>query len=479
MEPPKIIREADAQEGRGCWMGCFGIGCLVIVIGFFGLLVGGWYTAMHTGLPLVFLEQGLEQDGKIKIEGLTGSISKGIHIDELKFLTVDDEHWSELRGVKFDYNGFIDMSRNGRVIVERMSADSGKIYANIGGPDDFSFSAGELDKIDEFKDSDISELRIDVLEVKQLKIINLDTDYSLEIDEASLKDFVARGKDGIVNFGELTIKSNMLEAVTEASSKWPESSTAKRVRGNLRAKFTERLKQDIDFAFDFDFQTDAQRQSVTLFKDAWVQDFSKQKRSLKLTDFTPADYFVAQQVLPSHIQLVADRSTTKNESEPSDNEADDTEGSKSVWEIAPGASFQLGKTTFQIQAVEGNRAPLRSIFGTATVNGETMTADLRCRDYFHSGRIELKVGDQPADRTDWAQVVYGAEFDSLSRDDQRLVEATIAASQVIEKDPDAKEEDGKEEKPQAEADDSSAPSDDPPDLEKIPQIVPTPAADDQ
>src|SRR5262245_57852042 len=146
MEPPKLIREADADEGRGCWMGCFGVGCLIIVVAFFGLLVGGWYGVMHTRLPLVLIEQGLEQDGKVKIEGLSGSISDGVHIDELKFLTVDDEHWSELHGVRFDYNGFFDMSRSGRFIVERMSVDSGKIYAEIEGPDDFFFGPTDFDE---------------------------------------------------------------------------------------------------------------------------------------------------------------------------------------------------------------------------------------------------------------------------------------------------------------------------------------------
>ncbi len=487
MEPPKIVSDADPAEGRGCWMGCFGIGCLVIAIGFVGLLVGGWYTAMHTSLPLVLIEQAMEQDGKVKIEGISGSISKGIHIDALKFLTVDDEHWSELRGVKFDYNGFIDMSRNGRFILERMSVDSGKVYVEGFGADNFSFNPGDFDKIDELKDSDITEIRIDLLEVKDFKIIDLDSDYTLEIDEASLKDFVANGKDGIKDLGELTIKSNMMEASTEACDRWPGSSQSKRVRGVVQTKISDQLKKEIDFTFDFDFQPGSPQQGMTLFQSAWAQVFSKTERSIELRDFSPTDYFAARQILPSHISLVASRAVEQKsmaDSNANDEKNKDTDDIKLAWDIQPGASFKLGKTTFQIQSAEGNRAPLRSIVGTATVNGDAMTASLHPRDYFLGGQIELKVGEIPADSKDWAQVVFGADFETLSREDQRLLEATIVASKVESKSDKKKSPGENDENPKAEAENSSELNDKrgpeaPPAIEKIPTIAPVPVADDQ
>ncbi len=480
MEPPKIIREADPQEGRGCWMGCFGIGCLIIVVGFFGLLVGGWYSMMHTRLPLILIEQAIEEDGKVKIEGLSGSVSKGVHIDEIKFLTVDDEHWSELHGIKFDYNGLMQMSRTGRFIVEQMSVDRGTIYADIEGPDDFLFSPSDLNEIEEFKDSDLTELRVKLLEVNNLKIINLDTDYSVEIETASLKDFVANGKDGIVDLGQLTIKSNVLEAETEASPKWPESPTAKRIRGKLHAKFSDQMKQDVDFAVDLDFEKSSDRRAVSMFNHAWVQEFSAQQRMIQLTDFSPADYFDSDQILPGHIQLVATHAKTDVEKE--ETRSEDNPGSDITWELAPGASFQLGKTTFQIESVAGNRAPLRSIVGKASVNGEPFSAELLCRDYFQKGRIDLKVDGQTADRTDWAQVVFGNDFESLSRDDQRVLEATIEASKVKSEpaDPDSDEtEDQKAEKEEStESLDDANGKTDSPTIEKIPQTPNAPEKDD-
>jgi hypothetical protein len=479
MEPPKIIREADPGEDRGCWMGCFGIGCLVIVVAFFGLIVGGYYGVMHTSLPLVLIEQALEEDGKVKVEGLSGSISKGVHIDELKFLTVDDEHWSELRGVAFDYNGFFDMSRSGRFIVERMSVESGKIYADIEGPDDFLFSPGDLGSFDEFEDSDLTEMRVDLLEVKNLQIINLDTDYSIDIEHASLKDFIAKGEDGIVHFGDLTIRSNMVEADAVACPRWPESENARRIAGTVRAQLSNRLKQDVDFAIDFDFQPGATRQAISMFGDTWVQEFSKRQRSLQLTDFNPADYFTSQQILPGHFQLHANRQlgdSRAEEVDAVDEESPTDEPNRSPWEISPGASFQLGATTFQIKSAEGNRAPLQSIVGTADIGGETVTAELRCRDYFQRGRIILTVGDHPADREDWARVVFDRDFASLDRADQRLLEATIATasrdSGQAEKESSESEQDS-ESTPPAEAEDPSLPpaanesggdtEDDPPD----------------
>lgn len=449
MQPPKIIREVDPQEGRGCWMGCFGIGCLIVVVGFFGLLAGGWYSVMHTRLPLIMLEQAIEQDGRVKIEGLTGSVSKGVHIDQIKFLTVDDEHWSELRGIKFDYNGFMDMSRTGKFVVDQMTVDSGTIYADIEGPADFLFSPGDLNSVDEFRDSDLSELRVNLLQVNNLKIVNLDTDYSIEIETASLKDFVAEGKKGIADLGELTIKSNVLEASTEPSPKWT-LPTAKRIRGTLRSKFSDRMKKDVDFALDWDFDPDNGRRAVTMFDGSWRQEFNPQERSVQLENYSPDEYFVAPQLLPTHIQLLASHAQNKSEAEP--DAADRGESPDASWVIAPGASFQLGKTTFQIESVEGNRTPLRSIVGKATLNGETFTADLRCRDYFQKGRIDLRIDQQPADRTDWARVIYGADFESLARDEQRMVEATIEASK-------SQADEANDKEHQAEADDDEPPSD--------------------
>lgn len=430
MEPPKVIREADPQEGRGCWMGCFGIGCLIIVVGFVALMVGGWYGFMHTRLPLVLIEQAIEEDGKVEIEGLTGSVSKGFHIDQLKFLTVDDEHWSELRGIKFDYEGLL----SGRVVVQEMSVDSGTIYADVEGPEDFFFDPGDMDTVDDFKrNSDFSDFRVKLLQVNNLKIINLETDYSIEIEDASLEGFHATKEQGIIDLGNLTIKSNLLEVSTGPSGRWPDSPAAKRFSGNLRSAFSDRLKQDVDFAIDFDFDEGNERRAVSMFHDKWIQEFTVENRSTQLTDFSPDEYFTADHILPSHIQLVASmaRSKTQPESDRSDNSKDSAE-SDNQWVIAPGAQFQLGKTTFQIESVEGNRAPLRAIKGQASIDGETIIAELRCRNYFQKGRIELKVDGQPADKTDWAKVIFGGDFDSLDRADQRQLEATIDASRADE-----------------------------------------------
>jgi hypothetical protein len=450
MEPPKIIREAEPPEGRGCWLGCFGIGCLVIIVGFVALLVGGWYGFMHTSMPLKWIEQGLEQDGKVKIEGMTGSIAKGVHIDQLQFLTVDDEHWSELRGIKFDYNGVMDMSRSGRFVVERMSVDSGTIYADIEGPDDMFFRPGDVDTLDEFRDSDVQEMRIDLVEVKNLKLINLDTDYSIEIENASLKSFRANGTEGIEDFGELTIQSNMLEAKTVPSPRWPDRPNAKRIEGVLRAKIGPQLKQDIDFTYDLAFAPKDSRQAVSLFQGHWTQSFAKDARSLHLDDYSPGDFFASSQIQPSHFQLQASRVPREPDSEAS---ADD--GEKIAWQIAPDASFQLGETKFQIQAVEGNRAPLRLIVGTAEVAGGKITAELRLSGYLQKGRIELKVGDQLGDKTDWANVIFGQAYDALSRDQQRQIEATILANRVEET---SEKNQGEEATPSAaEAEDDASP----------------------
>jgi hypothetical protein len=299
------------------------------------------------------------------------------------------------------------------------------------------------------------------LQVNNLEIVNLETDYAIEIETASLRDFVAKGDSGIAEFGTLEIKSNMIEVSTEASSRWPESSSAKLIRGRLQSQISERLKTDVDFAVDIDFGEQRGRQTISMFENRWVQEISPTARSIQLTNFNPSDYFQSNHILPSNIQLTASLRVPegKAEEQPSSDSTDEDE----AWTVAPGSKFQLGQTTFEIESVEGNRAPLRSIVGKATVNGETIVADLRCRDYFQKGRIDLKVADQLADRTDWAHVIFGAEFETLPREEQRVLESTMEYWRASEKEeqPAAGEDEERDEDADGEAPEDEAPDDAP------------------
>ena len=66
-------------------MGCFGIGCVSIVIIIFAVCVGGYYSVFHSSLPLKIIEAAIEEDGEAEIDGLTGTLSSGFSADEFRF----------------------------------------------------------------------------------------------------------------------------------------------------------------------------------------------------------------------------------------------------------------------------------------------------------------------------------------------------------------------------------------------------------
>ena len=417
------------------------------------MCAGSYYSLMHTSLPLTMIKRGLEKDGEVKIEGLTGSISEGFEIDKLEFKGYGGK-WSELRGVKFRFNGIYDLARNHRFIIEEASIDSGTIYAELEEPEDFDPDidadwgeevAEGIDEINQdFEDEDaqsIQEIRIDMMSVDNLTIINPDTKLSLEIQHAELKDF--QMLDGqVTKLGHIHVKSDHLDLDTAPSERFVgDGKLSWRLDGRFKSAMHSKLLGDIPFQVDLVFRETNQFESYLNILDGQIvmSDSSDGGRIVELLDFSPANYIQPETPLSAshwHIKCTTFKrprpvaedhpaSTERSDDEPSDSASVDQRlrhGSQRH-EIAPGGSFVLGNTRFEIEATDVD-SPTLSFIAKGDNQG-AITAHVTCFDKSPFTLIQLESSDGREPEELWAQLFFEKEFDSLSDEEQALVADTL------------------------------------------------------
>ncbi len=235
MKPPvQYVEVSPARRGLGCSLGCFGIGCLIIVVGLIGLVGLGYYAMMYTSLPLRLMEQALEKEGNVEIEGLEGSLASGIKFDSLKIKAMDDK-WSEFHGVKVDYSGFSGINIRGNRSIDQFTVDSATIYAEIEKPESFIVNFSGLRKKDLFDENNkdfrafrrAGDLMINNVAIGTIKLINPKTGYAVTIDRVTYSGFhFKHGK--LIDPGDLRIESDIVNVKTVNSPRWAESPNSKR-----------------------------------------------------------------------------------------------------------------------------------------------------------------------------------------------------------------------------------------------------------
>jgi hypothetical protein len=450
-EPTEVDFEETDNPGRGC--GCMLRGCGIVFLLLLLICAGSFYGLMHTSLPLTMIKRGLEEDGQIKIQGLTGSISEGFEIDKLEFPSYGGK-WSELRGVKFRFNGIYDLARNQRFIIENASVDSGTIYAELEESEDFDpdinadwaegVAEGINDINQEFEDEDVQELqeiRIDMMSVDNLTIINPDTELSLEIQHTEFKDFQIL--DGQVsNLGRINVKSDHLDLDTAPSERFAgDSKLSWRLDGRLKSALHDKLLDDIPFQVDLVIREKNQVESYLeiLGGQVTISNSSDGDRIVELVDFSPANYIQPETPLsashwhiksttfkrPKPISQEHSVSTESSEDEsPDSSMVDQRIRHKSQrHQIALGSSFFLGNTRFEIETTDLD-SPTLSFIGKGDYQG-AITAHVTWFDKSPFTLIQLESDDGRESKELWAQLFFEKEFDSLSDEEQAQVTDTL------------------------------------------------------
>jgi hypothetical protein len=210
-------------------LGCLGIALAGLLLVCAGLCGGGYYTLFHTSVPLATLEDMLESGGAMEIEGLSGSISRGFHIDKVRLLA-DEAHNSELTQIDFEFNGVRDLAKNDRLLIEKFTVGGGMIYYEPDVEAETSAASAEDETADSEPDSEnepsaeesvpeveitptqsaFQELRIDLAEVKNLVFVNVQTGDESQVQRVAFKNFQML-RDKVAKVGEFEVEGVNLD----------------------------------------------------------------------------------------------------------------------------------------------------------------------------------------------------------------------------------------------------------------------------
>ena len=129
MKPKNDVGARYTAPSGGCsFSGCIGIGCLIVFLFIAVVGIGGYFSLMHTTLPLQFVEAAIEESGEVEIDGLDGTLSSGFSADKFRFKTNSDD-WSELNDINFKYSSKSSFFGGDKLVIDDISVKSGTIYA--------------------------------------------------------------------------------------------------------------------------------------------------------------------------------------------------------------------------------------------------------------------------------------------------------------------------------------------------------------
>jgi len=399
-----------------------------------GLCGGVYYAIFHSSLPLAQLEEMLEASGDTEIEGLSGSISSGFHIDRLS-TRGEEDRWSTFEDISFRFNGLIDVYQNHRLFIQEFSVGSGEVYVeelprfeDLGRASEDS-DAPEVEPADsvavtrEFEG--LEELRIDRLQLTNLKLIETATGAEFTVDEIALEDFqylngrVTRLGDVVVTTDDIEFHSDKSELFADQ----PSSVVTRKFSGIVRSTIHENIIADISFDTDVCFPEDGELRARTiLFDGKVIYDNSRAGQTQGVwQDFTLTDYIQWKHgPLPSHVTA---RMTQV--SHPS-------EDNRVVVTIEPGATFQLGELLFEVETgeFEADEHADRSLPILAKHSSEAGEFD--CRLYLLNDQpyfaVELESDDQKSTPDLYARVFFGKDHESLSDMEKESVAKLVKAA---------------------------------------------------
>ena len=151
------------------------------------------------------VESMLESNEGIEIDGLTGTISTGFHIDELRFEDPSIVHSgntphesSFFRNIEFRFNGIGALFQNDRrLIIEEFSVESATVYSHSTS----KTSTSDTPPVDEpqrepapgqtalGQGSPFKEVRIDLIQITDFTLIDPEAGFESKLGKFSMKDF--------------------------------------------------------------------------------------------------------------------------------------------------------------------------------------------------------------------------------------------------------------------------------------------------
>lgn len=455
-DPNNRPQQPGAHTRRsGSGSGC--VTCLLIFIGvgFLSIILicsGMYYTLNHTSYPLQALKYAVESSGDIRIEGVSGSLSSGVHFDSLK--TRSGDKWSSLNDIDFYYDQAKTKRGTDKFVVKRATIGSGEIFVeglngwdvkdNADGSTEFDTDLGTDEEIGDtasdfdsansngpgtrptrrttkIGNTDPADFAIDILQVKDLKFVNPDTDFEFTIDEITLIGFDVE-EGAVIGLDDFVVKTEFIDLETKSTERFNDLAPGviqKQFSGKISKGIHPSLVGDISFDVHSAFEGPGQgRYDATLFGGKLKTVGNGDESSVELNDFTADDYFVNHDIVPSHV-------TAKMEAK-----LLDKRNQKYKVKILSGATFQLGETVFQVETSKITYDKTSTSFqlkAKGIVDGEDVDCTLQMnKNSTAFNNVELTAGDEKNTPDLFAKVVFQKTFAELTKVQQTKILASLA-----------------------------------------------------
>jgi hypothetical protein len=260
---------------------------------------------------------------------------------------------------------------------------------------------------------------IDTVDIGKIEVINPHTKYRFAIDHVRISGMRFR-RSQLVDLGVWSIASDPLDVKTEASRRWPESVTARRLVAVLRRGFFVNLKEDFALTLEVEGADDALQYHGECADGKLVVDDNGRRMMVEYDDYAPADYFENPRELPlRHVTFRATRPVTEM-------------GDGDV-ALESGGQFQLGETVFQM--TDPTIDPAMRL-----LRGETRWEERAVRIQLTSDSAlltrlypQLWIDEQPATLEQWSAIVYARAPEELSAEERAVVDE--AMTRTAEPDP--------------------------------------------
>lgn len=293
MNPHTVqFSEKKTTKKRGCTFGCLGAAIGIPLL----LIFIGYLLLMHSALPLRLMANIINKDDQISIEGVGGSISKGITIKSLR-ASDDQGNESVFEGLVVQWGDINRMRTKREVVIEEIGLERAHIFM------DFSESEPESEAESSEENTEGSSSSGDPLNLFEIKKIDIrkvilqakDGDFKLELDRFLMEGL--RIKDDNFDLASLSVASNMLDLRLEDTDSvmfdGKKIPFKRRIVGTVKSDFHETLARDIGFTVELGAISGAMVTRLEAFDGAVkILDLGKTgKASATVEAFTPSDYF--------------------------------------------------------------------------------------------------------------------------------------------------------------------------------------------
>lgn len=426
----------DTGEGSSRACGCCALGCggfLAVLVGLCGF---GYYAFFYTVWPLQFAARQMEKSG-VKVEGIRGNVTSGVEVDALEIpveITTTNEsseggatvvfkkkYQNQLRDLKLKYRGGGLFSSG--MVVEEASIGSGVIYAPLSTSEstEANFFNGLSEFLDNFNREFTStlgsseEVRLDKLTVRDLKLIDPKTDFEYRIDEITYEGLNIIG-GVLADIGDLRIKTDNLDLATTPGGVKGKTQRGRHLAGSMRPGSDPFVQAEIPFEIDYEFDSAGEflyRGSIFDGQVLFSSEGRSQPTDVAFVGYEP-DRFIRLQQPGVHPKKVTLR----------------VKISKTITEVEPAGSFELGKTVFaayQLGVDEKTRKNF--VIARAALDDLPVSARAYISTRFPFISVHLASAQHTEDteslRDLWSRVVYGSPFADLSDEERKQIDGSV------------------------------------------------------